>query len=203
MALLPSDPAQQKKLLLALVPFIMAAAYFNFVHRDRAEQIETLEGNLEQLERTNAAAKVIAEQGGPELQRRLTMYESHMKRLEQLIPLREQVPELLHAMGLRAQTSGVELTRMKPEAETVSPYYTRQSYEIGVRGTYHDIGLFLSEVGSLPRIITPTELKLSGNTNMTDKAGTPLINANFRIMTYIVPEPGQVPADSARTNAKS
>jgi type IV pilus assembly protein PilO len=203
MALLPTDPAQQKKLLVGLVPFILAAAYFNFVHKNRVTEIETLESNLELLERTNAAAKVIAEQGGPELQRRLAIYESHMKRLEQLIPLREQVPELLHAMGMRAQTSGVELTRMKPEAETVSPYYTRQTYEIGVRGTYHDVGLFLSEVGSLPRIITPTELKLMGNTAMTDKTGTPLLNANFRIMTYIVPEPGQVTPDSARANVKS
>jgi type IV pilus assembly protein PilO len=144
---------------------------------------------------------VLAEQGGPELQQRLALYEQHMERLEMLIPRREQVPELLHAMTLRAQGTGVELTRMKPEAEEPTPYYTRQTYEIGVRGTYHDVGLFLSEVGSLPRIITPTEFKLAGNTGLMNKQGMPLLNANFRIMTYIIPEPTVVSADSAGTHA--
>jgi Tfp pilus assembly protein PilO len=61
-------------------------------------------------------------------------------------------------------------------------------------------------VGSLPRIITPVEFKLQSNTNETDRrTGSPLLNASFRIVTYIVPEPGAVPADTTTTvtNAKS
>jgi Tfp pilus assembly protein PilO len=110
------------------------------------------------------------------------------------------VPELLNDMGRRAQLCNVELTRMKPEGEEASPYYTRQSYELGVKGTYHNVGRFLSEVGSLPRIVTPTEFRAIA-TGFTDKQGMPLLNANFRIITYIVPEPGAVPADTAVTNA--
>lgn len=200
MGFLPKDPALQKKLVIGLIPLLLAGAYYQLMHTKRVEQIEGLETQLQTLESVNAAAKVLAEQGGPELQKRLALYEQHMTRLEQLIPRREQVPELLHAMTLRAQGSGVELTRMKPEAEEPTPYYTRQTYEIGVRGTYHDVGLFLSEVGSLPRIITPTEFKLAGNTGLKNKQGSPLLNANFRIMTYIIPEPTMPPADSAGTH---
>jgi type IV pilus assembly protein PilO len=200
MALLPKDPAQQKRLLIGLLPLVLAFVYYQFMHKERALEIVDHETHLEQLERTNATARAIAEQGGPELERRLAAYEQHMVRLEELIPRREQVPELLNDMGRRAQLSNVELTRMKPEGEEASPYYTRQSYELGVKGTYHNVGRFLSEVGSLPRIVTPTEFRAIA-TGFTDKQGMPLLNANFRIITYIVPEPGAVPADTAVTNA--
>lgn len=202
MALLPTDPAQQKRLLIGLIPLVLAFAYYQFMHRERAETIASLESNLEQLERNNATMRALAANGGPELERRLAVYEQHMLRLEELIPRREQVPELLHAMTLRAQTSGVELTRMKPEGEEASPYYTRQTYEVGVRGTYHDVGQFLAQVGSLPRIITPTDFRVLA-TGFTDRnTGGPLLNASFRIITYIVPEL-VAPVDTAGAHATS
>lgn len=200
MALLPKDPAQQKRLLVGLLPLVLAFVYFQFVHKERALQIAEQETHLETLERTNATARAIAEQGGPELERRLAAYEAHMIRLEELIPLREQVPELLNDMGRRAQLSNVELTRMKPEGEQASPYYSRQTYELGVKGTYHSVGRFLSEIGSLPRIITPAQFRVMA-TGYTDKQGVPLLDANFRIITYIVPEHAAAPADSAVNNA--
>lgn len=200
MALLPKDPAQQKRLLVGLLPLILAFVYFQFVHKERAIQIEEHETHLESLERSNATARAVAERGGPELERRLAAYEAHMVRLEELIPRREQVPELLNDMGRRAQLSNVEVTRMKPEGEMASPYYSRQTYEFGVKGTYHNVGRFLSEIGSLPRIITPSEFRMIA-TGFKDKQGSPLLNANFRIITYIVPEPGLAPADSAVDNA--
>jgi type IV pilus assembly protein PilO len=201
MALLPKDPAQQKRLLIGIIPLVLAIVYYQFVHTKKAVEIADLETHYENLERTNATAKVLSEQGGPELERRLAMYEAHMKRLEELIPKREQVPELLNDMGRRAQLSNVEVTLMRPEGEEASPYYSRQSYEFGVKGTYHNVGRFLSEVGSLPRIITPTEFRLLGTT-LKDKQGAPLLNANFRIITYIVPD-ATAPADSAVTNGSN
>ena len=204
MALLPQSPAQQKKLLIGLVPLLALFGYYQLVHTKRALEIQTLEAELEALETSNAAAKVLAAQGGPELERRLAVLEEHMIRLEELIPDREEVADLLHAMGLQAQSTGVELTRMAPELEQAGPYYTKQTYEIGIKGTYHRVGEYLAEVGSLPRIVTPIEFKLQSNTNETDRSGLPLLSANFRIVTYIVPEPAAPPVESATVaNAKS
>jgi type IV pilus assembly protein PilO len=198
MALLPTDPQQQRKLLLGLAPLLLLFAYYQFMHSGRTERIGEMETHLEALETTNAAARVIAAQGGPELQRRLAIYEEHMNRLEELIPNSEEVAELLHSMGLRAQGAGVELTKMKPEADEPGTYYTRRTYEMGVSGAYHDVGLFLSEVGSLSRIVTPTQVMLTKNPTMTDKKGTPLVDAGFRIVTYVLPDPLPLATDSTR-----
>jgi type IV pilus assembly protein PilO len=196
MALLPTDSSSQKKLLIGLVPLLALFAYHQLMHGKKVTEADLLEDRLEQLTVTNNAAKILAAQGGPELERKLAIYEQHMRQLEELIPKREEVAELLYAVTLRSQSAGVDLTRMHPEAQDPSPFYTRQIYEMGVRGTYHDIGLFLSEIGSLSRIVTPTQLQLTlPQQPEQNRQGEPLINASFRIVTYVVPDPPAEPIE--------
>jgi type IV pilus assembly protein PilO len=198
MALLPADPQNQRKLIFGLLPLLVFFVYQQLFHGKRVEQGDVLEQRLEILTATNNAAKVLAAQGGPELERRLAIYEQHMRELEELIPSREEVPELLYSMSLRAQAAEVDLSKMHPEAEDPGPFYTRQIYEIGVKGTYHNVGSFLSEIGLLPRIVTPTNLKLTKvQGDPQDRAGDPILDANFRIVTYVIPDPVPVSADSA------
>ncbi len=198
MALLPTDPSSQKKLLIGLVPLLLLFAYWQLLHGKKTHEADNLEQRLEQLTAANNAAKVLAAQGGPELERKLAIYEQHMRQLEELIPKREEVPELLHSMTQRAQTSGVDLTKMNPEADDPGPFYSRKIYEIAVRGSYHNVATYLTEIGSLSRIVTPTDLKLvkPAAAANTDRGNPPLVEANFRIVTYVIPEPAAVPADS-------
>ena len=204
MALLPTDPASQKKLLIGLIPLLALFAYHQLVHGRKVADAELLEDRLEQLTATNNAAKVLAAQGGPELERKLAIYEQHMRQLEELIPKRDEVAELLHAVTERSLSAGVELTGMKPESEDPGQFYTRRVTMLGVRGTYHNIASFLSEIGSLQRIVTPIDLKLTrGPATQVDRNGQPLIDASFRIVTYVIPDAPTVPADSGATNVSN
>jgi type IV pilus assembly protein PilO len=203
MALLPSDPQQQKRFVIGALPLLLLFGYYQFLHGSRVEQADALESRLEQLTATNNAAKAIASRGGPELEKRLAIYEQHMRQLEELIPKREEVAELLHAMTLRAKSSGVDLTKVKPEADDPGPFYTKKVYELGVKGTYHDVASFLTEIGSLPRIVTPIDLKLvKPQGGAMARNGAPVLEANFRIVTYVIPEPATASADSANANVK-
>jgi len=202
MALLPTDPQNQKRLIVGLLPLLVFFVYQQLFHGKRVAEADTLEQRLEILTATNNAAKVLAAQGGPELERRLAIYEQHMRQLEELIPNREEVPELLYSMSLRMQAAGVEMSKMHPEAEDPGPFYTRQIYELGVKGTYHNVGAFLAEVGLLPRIVTSTDLKLTKAVGEpVDRAGDPILDASFRIVTYVIPDPVPVSADSAASHA--
>ncbi|MGD8276673.1 MAG: type 4a pilus biogenesis protein PilO [Gemmatimonadota bacterium] len=204
MALLPTDPQNQKKLILGLLPLLVFFVYQQLFHGKRVAQADNLEQRLEILTTTNNAAKVLAAQGGPELERRLAIYEQHMRQLEELIPNREEVPELLYSMSLRMQAAGVEMSKMHPEAEDPGPFYTRQIYELGVKGTYHNVGAFLTEVGLLPRIVTPTDLKIAKAVgNPLDRSGDPILEANFRIVTYVIPDPVSVSADSVASHVSN
>ena len=92
---------------------------------------------------------------------------------------------------------------MKPEISEPGDFYTQQTYQVQVIGLYHDIGNYLASIASGPRIVTPVELRLKprGGTEVT-RDGTPRLNAEFRIITYVIPPqaameeaaPGAAPA---------
>lgn len=186
MALLPSDPQQQKKLLIGIIPLLLLIGYWYFFHGAKAEEVTNMRTRLESLEQNNNTARAIANQGSTEdLARRLELYQEHMQRLEQLIPSGEEVPDLLNMIATRAEATRVQLALMRPEEDVASEFYRRVTYEMGVIGSYHHIGEFLSEVGSLPRIVTPIDLVLRRRGDEDIQ-----LEASFRIETYILPQPG-------------
>jgi type IV pilus assembly protein PilO len=189
---LPKDPEQQKRLLIGLAPLLLAFVYYQFVHGKKVTENETLQARVEQLEAVNATMRPIALTGGAELQQKLALYEQHMKRLEELIPQSEEVAQLLNSMSERAQDAMVDLALMRPQPETQGQFYNEQSYQISVIGGYHEIGRYLAMIASLSRIITPMELKIETRPADTLRDGTPRLDADFRILTYVIP-PVSVP----------
>ena len=184
---LPKDKAGRQKVLLAVIPLLVFGAYFQMMHGKKKEEIAGLESRLNELETKNRGAKAIALSGGPELQQKLALYEQHMKRLEELIPQSEEVPQLLNSMSERAQDAMVDLALMRPEPEAPGNFYTEQSYQIAVIGGYHEVGRYLGMIASLSRIITPVELKVAPRPGDTLRDGTPRLLADFRIKTYVIP----------------
>lgn len=197
MALLPSDPQAQKKLVIGVVlPLLLVGAYWYFYHGKKADEITRLESRLEQLEAKNAQAQARARQGGPELEKKLALYEEHISQLEKLVPRKEEVPELLHELNMRARETGVELARLRPNEESPTGYYTLNTYDVVVLGSYHEIGSYLTAIGSLPRIVTPYDLQVQvyRGAGESDKIQ---LQADFRIKTYVLPSDGEEVYDAA------
>jgi Tfp pilus assembly protein PilO len=201
MALLPQDPKDQRFMLAGIVPLALLFAYHQYVGKPRATEVESLTTHVQALETQNATARAIeAQQGGPHLQQRVAQLEEHVEFLEGLVPRKEDVPVLLRDISLRARDTRLQLTRLKPETEEAGDHYVKRTYEINVQGAYHSIGMFLSDVGSLSRIMTPIDLKLITNTGKVTNTGSPILNANFRLLTYIVPPAGESPEDHLSPN---
>ena len=201
MAILPQDPKDQRFMLAGIVPLALLFAYNQYVGKPRAIEVESLTTHVQALEMQNATARAIEEQqGGPRLQARVAEMEQHVALLETLVPRKEEVPVLLRDISLRARDTRLQLTRLKPEIEEAGDHYVKRTYEINVQGPYHAIGTFLGEVGSLSRIMTPIDLRLMANTGKATNAGSPILNANFRLLTYIVPPAGEAPEDHLSKN---
>jgi type IV pilus assembly protein PilO len=186
---IPKDPAGQKRLLIGALPILAAVAYWNFIYAGKKEEISTLEERYEAIDAKNAQNRGKASPAAIRAQQqKLALYDQHMKRLEELIPLREEVPGLLRDMTSRAGDAGVDLRLMEPEGDSPGQFYTQQSYKISVVGPFHAIGRFLAQTGSLPRIITPIEVSVTapGGAQLNRQGGARL-QADFRIRTYIIP----------------
>ncbi|MBR9990220.1 MAG: type 4a pilus biogenesis protein PilO [Gemmatimonadetes bacterium] len=190
MALLPQDPQKQKLVLLALLPVLLAFGYYYFYHTKRVTEAQTLQDNVDRLEVSNAGMRQIVGRYGADFQQRLAVYQAHVGQLEDLIPRREDVPVLISQITARAQELGVELAALNPSAEEAGDFYSRQSYELHVLGSYHGIGEYMTAIGSLPRIVRSKDFKLNTDQPATEPGESPLLRAIFRIETFIVPDPG-------------
>ena len=201
MALLPSDPQKQKLMLLGLVPLLLAFVFYYFIYSPRTEQITLLQDEYDRLESSNAATQAAMARYGPNLGRQLEIYQQHMQVIEKLIPRRNDIPNLLVAMGEQAQAYDVTWGGFSPSVEEPGPYYNKAAYEIIVTGEYHDVGAYLAAVGSLPRIVKPTNVRRAVATPTPQQlarrraSDPPLLRAMFQIETYVAPQPGEA-ADS-------
>lgn len=189
---LPDDPKQQQRLLIGMLPLVLLFGYWYFLHGGYVEEVEAMQTRLSALETRNAQARALAPQSR-RLEERLVELERHIDRLEDLVPRGEEVSRLLNTISERADQIGVDLARFNPGATDVGPHYNRRTFEMTVLGEYHEIGRFLSEIGSLNRIITPINLRVSPN----NVQGSDELEASFLIETYVLPDASQtqVPAN--------
>lgn len=192
-----ADPQAKNKLLLGVI-LVGGLGYLGYEHayRPRAEEIAKMEERLEALElRNESARRLTDDQSRAEVERRLRRYRDQLGHVENLIPSSEELPDLLDAISEEAQRSGVELTLIQPVGATQEQHYTRRTYALAVTGSYHQIGEFLTHVGSLPRIVTPINLTVTVQDGET-RSGEPKLEAKFAIETYVLPTL-EVPVDTS------
>ena len=195
MALQPLDPGTRKNLTYGTVLLVLVAGFFYLkVYTPRKASIETLETELARIETSNMAARGLT-RGASSPEEALELYRRQLAVVEGLIPSTEELPDLLDAISAQAQQTGVEISLIQPVSATQERYYTRRVYDMAVQGRYQDIGEFLTRVASLPRVVTPTDLRLAplGGARPGAAAapaageGPPKLEARFSIETYVIP----------------
>jgi type IV pilus assembly protein PilO len=181
------DPNRQKMLLAGLA--VVLVGYFGYtkVYKPRSAEVAALETRLEGLQTQNRTAQALTDANArSEMEGRLEAYRNQLTTVEGLIPSSEELPDLLDAISAEAQRTGVDLALIQPVGATAEQFYTRRSYELAVLGSYHGIAAFLSEIASLPRIVTPTTLDLTVEQE-SESGQEPRLQAKFAIETYVLP----------------
>ena len=191
MALVPDDPRQRKALVVGLLALALFYVFWQYWYNPRATEVETLQATRDQLNLDNTLAEIEATRGTEGLEEQLGVYKQYVAQLENLIPRSEQVAGLLNAIASAARQTGVSDPDMYPEPAEIGEFYTKEIYQIGVTGDYHNIGRFLAAIASLPQVITSSGLTLApyfGEPEALNvEAETPL-TATLLIQTYILPD---------------
>lgn len=182
------DAQLRQKLMLAGV-LVAAVAYFGYtkLYEPKRAEVAVLEARLENLQIQNRTARALTDAGARAgVEERLDAYRTQLTTVEGLIPSSEELPDLLDAISAEAQRTGVDLALIQPVGATAEQFYTRRSYELAVLGSYHAIGAFLTEIASLPRIVSTTTLDL-GVEREAVAGENPRLQARFEIETYVLP----------------
>jgi type IV pilus assembly protein PilO len=99
------------------------------------------------------------------------------------------VPALLEQVSTAARRVGLDIGAVEPEPVIEGDQFDTYRYRISVRGDYHAVGEFLTNVGSLTRIIAPVNLKLTPVTSTTVTRPQPgkgsQLDTQLEIQTYV------------------
>jgi type IV pilus assembly protein PilO len=103
------------------------------------------------------------------------MSESFEALISQL-PSDTEVPGLLEDITNKGVDNGLEISSIELQDERVEEYYIELPITIAVKGSYHDLGAFVSGIASLPRIVTLHDFEIEdekdGTLSMTITAKT-------------------------------
>jgi type IV pilus assembly protein PilO len=169
----------------------LAVAYWYFPYAEKKRALGDLDGRVQMLERRNREAMADLAAGGPaQLAEEVAMYTSMFDVLRRLVPEVNEVPTLLEAMSTASRRAGLELGEITPLPVIEGPEFDTHRYRVGVVGGYHAIARFLTNVGSLTRIVTSVDLKLIdresvGSTTIARPSDAALVQAEFEMRTFV------------------
>ena len=98
----------------------------------------------------------------------LPAYQQQMDEMEQTfgsllrqLPNTTEVPDLLVDITQAGLGRGLEFTLFRPEKEQPKDFYAEMPISIEVRGSYHELAQFGSDVAARPRIVTFGDINIS------------------------------------------
>jgi type IV pilus assembly protein PilO len=200
MALFANMTKREKSLAgIGVAAVMLLVAYTYLLYMPKAEELAVTQAHVDSLERKNQQAKADIAQGSlQKLRAQSAEYEQSLKVMRQLVPRSNEVPALLEDISTAARRVGLDLATVEPMPVLPGEQFDTYRYKLAVIGGYHPVGQFLSNVGSLNRIIAPVtmEIKLhpiADKTKARVKKGESLIETEFQVQTYVARTTAYIP----------
>ncbi|HEX9282571.1 MAG TPA: type 4a pilus biogenesis protein PilO [Gemmatimonadales bacterium] len=201
MPLIPQD--RQSQVMLLITVGMLAGGYFfwSYWAQPTGERIKVTQVEIDSLQLIVDRAKQDLASGTVEdLRRKVAAYTALLGVMRRLVPEKNEVPALIDDISTKAKVRGVTIGRIEPLAVEAGQPFDTYKYRLEMIGHYDQLGEFLSDVASLPRIIVPQELALKpaqqqAQRLLGDTLGA-LLEAQFSIRTFVkaaAPPPPPVP----------
>ena len=188
MPLLPTDRKGQTKLFVAIVFLAAAWLYFNFIYTPKATALTAAQVHVDSLNAMNQRAKRDVARGSiDKLKAQSAEFGSEVEIMRQLVPTGNEVPALLESVSTAARAVGLDISSVSPDGVVQGDQFDTYKYKLGVTGPYHKIAEFLTNIGTLRRIVAPINLTLTvSNAPQRNKdASIQMLDATFDIQTYV------------------
>jgi len=170
---------------------LLFGAYWYFLYKPKAEELSVVQVHVDSLDKKNQQAKADIAQGSlQKLRAQSAEYEQSLKVMRQLVPRSNEVPALLEDISTAARRVGLDLATVEPMPVLPGEQFDTYRYKLAVIVGYHPVGQFLSNVGSLNRIIAPVTMQIklhpvADKTKARVKKGESLIDTEFQVQTYV------------------
>jgi type IV pilus assembly protein PilO len=156
------DPQVQKGIIVGVLCIIVGYVYFftsflPFFHHPMQAKIEALSSEYEKMSADlEKARKTVGN---------LAKLEAEYNRLHDkwvaaqgLLPKDKEVADLLRKVTRIGSQSGIDFLLFEPQPPVPKEFITENPVNVKVRGEYHQLGIFLSKIANLERIVNVSNL---------------------------------------------
>jgi type IV pilus assembly protein PilO len=163
--------------------------YQQLVWSPKHVELQALEFRLDTLDSLNRVSKIeVAKGNATRMKQEADAFGRELEVLRRLVPTGNEVPALLESVSTAARRAGLELSDVQPDGVINGDQFDTYKYKLGVTGPWHQVAEFLSNVGSLPRIVSPINVSLSASARIGErkaKKNEQFLDAKFGIQTYV------------------
>ena len=131
---------------------LLFAGYKYMLEREQ-KKLARLEKNEQQLKQTFLTKKELVV-NLPAYKEQMVGIQDRFDLVLKQLPDKTEVPALLVDISQAGLTRGLQFQQFKPDAATTDEFYMTLPISITVFGKYHQLAEFVSDLASLPRIVT-------------------------------------------------
>lgn len=158
------DPGTQKTIAAFLVPIVLLYAFYHFMVQPKVNELE-----MKTQEVTTLRHRIEVTQNGlrrpSEIEGEIIELQEKYDELETLLPEQENVADLLNQLSAVEHDSKVYLVGFNA-TETVDGNgrpYRANKYKVVIESGFHQFAEFMSQIISLPRIMSFSDLRITMN----------------------------------------
>ncbi len=147
----------------AMMLFVCSTVVGIGVYFDTLDQLTMLESS-EQKETALKGEFEVKQKKAVNLQDyqdQLTQIETSLDEMIRQMPTENELASLLVDISQTGLASGLQFRLFKPEAPILKDFYSELPIKIQVIGKYEELGLFVSGLASLPRIVTLHDVEIT------------------------------------------
>jgi type IV pilus assembly protein PilO len=160
----PNNPGQwplpvQLALCAIILGIVLFAGYKFDISKQLGQRDKLKQDEVGLREKYEEKQKKVANLD--ELKEQMKEMQQSFGEMLRLLPNKTEVDALIVDISQEGLSAGLEFDLFRPRGEAPSEFYVETPIDISVRGTYHQLGEFISGVAALPRIVTTHNLNIS------------------------------------------
>lgn len=154
------QPISIKIALLAFLLIIIGVVEFQMFYVPLNEELKNLESQTNKLRVELAESQAIAD-NLPRFREEVAILNEELKRALELLPDQADVQGLYRQLSNEAKKTNVDLIQFRPSGKSDHGFYSGLNMDIQFKGTFHDIAIFIDQIGKLNRIVNISNLNFA------------------------------------------
>lgn len=178
------DMSLQVKIgILACTLALIAGGYWWFMHAPVAEELSTVNEEIDQ-QKLQIAEKVGIAANLDKFEAEVARLDSELQRALRELPDKREIDRLLDRISDKARDAGLDIQLFQPQGERLQEFYAEVPVSLEVQGTFHELASFFDEVAHLSRVVNVEDftMKEPKVTNDGVELQTTVVVTSFRFL---------------------